>query len=209
MSEPIRLGLVDDHPVVREGLRAFLESYPDIHIAVEAANGAEALAQLGQTDCDVVLLDLVLRDGMDGIATFFAIRAQHPGTAVLILTSYHDPGSLTQLRDAGAAGYLDKTVQPDDLLTAIRWVARGHTVWEHLPRQASTSEPLTAREQDVLVHLAQGLANKEIAAALGISEKTVKVHVSHILSKLGVYDRTQALIAAHRLGLVRLDLPEP
>lgn len=200
MSDVIRVGLVDDHPVVREGLRVFLESTAQVDIQVDSSSGEEALLQMEQRPCDVVLLDLVLRRGMDGIAAFEQIQRRWPKTAVLILTSYRDPDSLRYLRQHGAAGYLDKTVEPDDLLEAIRQVAKGRSVWDALP--PAPTESLTAREQEVLTQLAEGLANKEIAQRLHISEKTVKVHVSHILAKLNVYDRTQAVIRAHQAGLI-------
>lgn len=198
----IRVALVDDHRVVREGLRVFLESSAEVVIAVDAATGEEALAQLEEHACDVVLLDLVLRQGIDGVATFERVHARWPGTAVLILTSYRDRDSLQYLRNRGAAGYLDKTVEPEDLLAAIRMVAKGHHIWEDFSEK--TVDPLTARELQVLGELAEGRSNKEIAQHLGISEKTVKAHVGHILSKLHVYDRTQAVIQAHRTGLIRL-----
>ena len=204
MSEVVRVGLIDDHPVVREGLRVFLESTDHVKIQVDAASGEEGLLQLEQHPCDVVVLDLVLRGGMDGVATFEQIRGRWPDVAVLILTSYRDPDRLRYLRQQGAAGYLDKTVEPDDLLESIRQVAKGRFVWDALP--VEPMESLTAREKDVLVQLAEGLANKEIAQRLHISEKTVKVHISHILAKLNVYDRTQAVIRAHKMGLIHWDI---
>lgn len=207
MSQPVRVGLIDDHPVVREGLRVFLESSPDIDIVFDAGMGDEAIRLLNDKTCDVVVLDLVLREGLGGIATFDLIRSKWPDTTVLILTSYRDPDSLRYLQNHGAKGYLDKTVEPDDLLEAIRMVAKGRTVWDVLPEQTSghrTIEELTPREVDVLKKMAEGLSNKQIASDLSISEKTVKVHVSHILAKLNVYDRTQAVIAGHQLGLVHL-----
>ncbi len=205
MSAVIRVGLVDDHPVVREGLRVFLESTAQVEIVVDAASGDEALGQLEQQPCDVVVLDLVLKTGMDGVATFESIQRRWPRTAVLILTSYRDAERLRYLRQHGAAGYLDKTVEPDDLLEAIRQVAKGRFIWDALPEPA---ESLTAREQEVLMQLAEGLANKEIAQRLHISEKTVKVHISHILAKLNVYDRTQAVIRAHKAGLIHWESPD-
>ncbi len=210
MSNSIRLGLIDDHPVVREGLRTFFEAAQDIVIAFESATGEDALTELDHTACDVVLLDLVLLDGMDGVLTFEAIRSRFPGIKVIILTSYRDPHQLTYLRNQGAAGYLDKTVQPDDLLRAVQWIYQGHSVWDS-PTNASphSIESLTGRERAVLEQMATGLSNKEIATRLVISEKTVKVHVSHILGKLAVYDRTQAVIVAHQLGLVRFGGTNP
>ncbi len=208
----IRVGLIDDHPVVREGLRVFLESSLDIEVTLDCARGDEALVQLSGRRCDVILLDLVLREGPDGVATFDAIMRQWPHLKIIVLTSYRDTDSLAYLRSHGARGYLDKTVEPDDLLMSIRQVAKGRSIWDPSlpgPVRQLPLEPLTPRETDVLRLLAEGLSNKEIAHRLGIREKTVKVHVSHLLGKLSVYDRTQAVIAAHQAGLVRLSSTEP
>ena len=203
MPELIRVGLVDDHPVVREGLRVFLELSPDIVITVDAGGAGEAIRQLAANACDVLLLDLVLSGSEGGVTVFDTVQRRWPSMRILILTSYRDQASLAYLQSHGAMGYLDKSVEPDHLLQAIRLVARGHSVWKQTPAAATgTSETLTRRETEVLVRLTQGLSNKEVAAALKISEKTVKVHVSHLLAKLGVYDRTQAVIAAYQKGLV-------
>ncbi len=207
IDNTIRVGLIDDHPVVREGLRMFLESAPHVVITVDCGSGDEALEQMKTNPCDVIVLDLVLRQGLDGVATFERITRQWPETKVLILTSYRDAERLRYLHDHGAAGYLDKTVEPDDLLEAIRLVAKGRFVWDTRPQDRASAlpvEPLTSRESGVLDLVAEGLSNKEIAQRLNISEKTVKVHISHILAKLNVYDRTQAVIVAHQIGLIRL-----
>ncbi len=184
----------------------FLESAPDIRVSLDCDGGETALDALKHATCDVILLDLVLRRGMDGVTTFNRIRETWPHMAIIILTSYQDPTSLSYLQSHGASGYLDKTISPDDLLQAIRLVARGHSVWDPTPKLPSPTllEPLTSRETHVLQLLAEGLSNKEIGSRLAISEKTVKVHVSHILGKLNVYDRTQAVISAHQRGLVHL-----
>lgn len=203
----IRVGIVDDHPVVREGLRMLLRVVPDIDVTLECEDGPGAIEALNHVLCDVLLLDLKLKGNLDGLATFDAIQQQWPALRVIILTSYRDPDSLAYVEARGAHGYLDKTVEPDDLLTAIRQVARGRRIWDRNPTTAvlpSLAEPLTAREQEVLMLLAQGLSNKEIGVRLGIREKTVKVHLSHLFAKLAVYDRTQAVIVAYRRGLVRL-----
>lgn len=208
-SDMIRVGLVDDHPVVREGLRVFLESSHDIVITIDAGGANEALDQLASHACDVLLLDLVLGDSGGGLAVFDTVRSRWPGLRVLILTSYRDLASQAYLQSHGAMGYLDKSVEPDHLLDAIRLVFHGHSVWKpETGTPSASSSALTRREQDVLTRLAQGLSNKEVAASLQISEKTVKVHVSHLLAKLEVYDRTQAVIIAYQRGLVALP-PQP
>ncbi len=206
MTRPIRVAIVDDHPVVREGLRVFLDALDDIEVTLEAENGPKALDALARRPADVLLLDLSLGAKLDGLALFDQIAHEYPAIKVIILTSSRDPQALTYLQWHGAAGYLDKTVGPDDLLTAIRQVSQGRKIWDPILDDTAPplKEPLTPREAEVLSLLAEGLANKEIAARLNIREKTVKVHISHILAKLAVYDRTQAVIAAHQRGLVRL-----
>jgi NarL family two-component system response regulator LiaR len=205
-----RVVIVDDHAVVRRGLRAFLELQPDIEVVGEAADGATAEQISASVRPDLVLMDLVM-PGSDGIATIRRLRAAHPGTAVLVLTSYVDDVHVFAALEAGAAGYLLKDVQPDELVRAIRQVRQGGTALH--PKVASrlvqhTAQPssftdFTPRERDVLRLLAEGFANKEIAHRLSVSEKTVKTHVSNILQKLGVADRTQAALLAVRRGLVQ------
>ena len=206
----IRLLLVDDHAVVREGLRAFLRLQPDLEVGGEAADGAAALELAGALQPDVVLLDLLMPRG-DGLSVLRALRERVPAARVLVLTSYADDAQLFAAMDAGAAGYMLKDVEPDALATAIRDVAAGRPalhphVARRLMRQAGRPEPgladLTARERDVLRLIVEGLANKEIAGRLRIGEKTVKTHVSRVLGKLGVVDRTQAAVLAIRLRLV-------
>lgn len=242
----IRVGLVDDHPVVREGLRSFLQLAEDIEVVAEAGSGREAIEVVQTIAIDVLLMDLVMEGEHDGITATRQISRAHPEIRILALTSFQDATRMMSVIEAGAISYLQKDVSPDHLLSAIRQTAAGRTVLEPsallelrrtaitttsestpaptptpTPRSTSASaptstlanradllrlvEPLTQREQEVLHALANGLSNKEIAAKLGIAEKTVKVHVSHILGKLGVYDRTQALLAAAKLGLVHLD----
>ena len=207
---PTRVVIVDDHAVVRRGLRAFLELQPDIEVVGEAADGATAEQVVASTGPDLVLMDLVMPPG-DGITTIRRLRQAHPGTAVLVLTSYVDDVHVFAALEAGAAGYLLKDVQPDELVRAIRQVRQGEPALH--PKVASrlvqhTAQPssfadFTRRERDVLRLLAEGFANKEIARRLSLSEKTVKTHVSHILQKLGVADRTQAALLAVRRGLVQ------
>lgn len=210
MTARTRVLIVDDHAVVRRGLRAFLELQPDIDVVGEAANGATAEQISAILRPDLVLMDLVM-PGSDGIATIRRLRAAHPETAILVLTSYVDDVHIFAALEAGASGYLLKDVQPDDLVRAIRQVRKGEPALH--PKVASrlvqhTAQPssfadFTPRQRDVLRLLAEGFANKEIARRLSVSEKTVKTHVSNILQKLGVADRTQAALLAVRRGLVQ------
>jgi NarL family two-component system response regulator LiaR len=206
----IRLLLVDDHAVVREGLRAFLRLQPDIEVCGEAADGEVAVSLVASLHPDVVMLDLVMPGG-DGLQALRAIRESAQDTRVLVLTSYADDAQLFAAMEAGAAGYMLKDVAPDELATAIRDVAAGRPalhplVARRLMRQGPPASPglaeLTARERDVLRLIVEGLANKEIATRLRIGEKTVKTHVSRVLGKLGVVDRTQAAVLAIRSRLV-------
>ena len=178
----------------------------------EAADGEEALALAAETTPDVALVDLVM-PRLDGIATIERLRTASPATRVLVLTSFLDDDKIFPAVRAGAAGYLLKDAQPDDLVAAIRTVSEGKAqldpsvaarVLEELAADTRTPAPelLTAREREVLALLARGLANKAIARELGVTEKTVKTHVSNILGKLGVHDRTQAALYAVRQGLV-------
>jgi len=211
VSAPVRLLLVDDHAVVREGLRAFLRLQPDLEVCGEAADGETALRLAASLRPDVVLLDLVMPHG-DGLSVLRAMREHVPESRVLVLTSYADDAQLFAAMEAGAAGYMLKDVDPDALAAAIRDVAAGRPalhpqVARRLMRQRGAgAEPgladLTARERDVLRLIVEGLANKEIAARLRIGEKTVKTHVSRVLGKLGVLDRTQAAVLAIRSRLV-------
>jgi two-component system, NarL family, response regulator LiaR len=206
---PIRILLVDDHSVVREGLRMFLRRDPELDVVGEAANGAEAIEMARALRPDVVLMDLVM-PVMDGIAATDAIRDELPSTEVVALTSVIESESVVRAMKAGAIGYLLKDTQAPELRRAIKAAAAGEV---QLSAQASaylrqhmrfpdTHQPLTERETQVLHLLAQGLSNKDIARALQVVEDTVKSHVAHILEKLGVQSRTQAVLAAMRLGLV-------
>jgi len=206
----IRLLLVDDHAVVREGLRAFLRLQPDLEICGEASDGEAAVQLAVSLHPDVVVLDLVMPGG-DGLSALRALRERVPDARVLVLTSYADDAQLFAAMEAGAAGYMLKDVEPDALAAAIREVAAGRPalhpqVARRLMRQGPQAAPgladLTARERDVLRLIVEGLANKEIAARLRIGEKTVKTHVSRVLGKLGVLDRTQAAVLAIRSRLV-------
>ncbi len=199
--------LVDDHPVVRQGLRTFLDLQPDIQVVGEAADGIEAVAQAERLQPDVVLMDLVL-PALDGIGAIRRIRTLSPSTKVLVLTSFGEDSRIFPAIKAGAAGYLLKDVEPQELAGAIRRVCDGEgllhpAVAARVMRElagegAAASERLTARELDVLELLAAGRSNREIAAELVLSEKTVKTHVSNILAKLHLPDRTQAALYAVR-----------
>ena len=205
----IRVLIVDDHSVVREGLRMFLARDPDLEVVGEAADGAKAIEQARRLRPDVVVMDLLMPI-LDGMAATRAIRSELPETEVLALTSILGSASVVEAIRAGAIGYLHKDTQAAELRTAIKAAAAGQM---HLSPQASAyllgavrmperPEPLTPREMDVLRLLAQGQSNKEIARTLYLVEETVKDHVRHILAKLGVKSRTQAVLAAIRLRIV-------
>ncbi len=209
---PIRLLIADDHAVVRAGLRTMVAD-SEIEIAAEACNGTEALQLVEKHSPDVVMLDVRMPES-DGIACLGRLRAELPELPVLMFSAYDNPTYIARAVALGAAGYLVKTVSQDEILSAIRRVAAGETIWTRevlrrvtgalsTPRVAVDLEvPLTKRESEVLKQLALGLSNKEIALALSISYETVKEHVQHILRKVGVSDRTQAAVWAVRKGLV-------
>jgi len=208
VADPIRVLLVDDHAVVREGLRAFLRLQRDMEVVGEAAGGDDALAVARSTQPDVIVLDLVMPGG-DGISVLRRVREEVPQARVLVLTSFDDDAQIFAATSAGAGGYMLKDVDPSDLADVISAVAEGRPALDgrvaaRLMRRAGAppSDELTARERDVLTLMAEGLANKEIAQRLGIGEKTVKTHVSRVLDKLGVADRTQAAVLAIRRHLV-------
>ena len=211
MTQPISVLIVDDHPVVRRGLRALLEVQDGIEVTGEAGDGATALALAAERAPDVILLDLKL-PGMDGIAVLGELRTRNNPARVLVLTSATEPASASLAVRSGAAGMLYKDVDPDALVRAIRSVHDGHLLLApeaagSLVRSAGSWGPgtpgsgldaLTSREREVLAELTKGRSNREIARALGVSEKTVKAHVSAVLAKLGVQDRTQAALLAVR-----------
>jgi NarL family two-component system response regulator LiaR len=209
----IRVLIADDHAVVRQGLRTFLELHEDIEVVGEAADGEEAVAAVSRTEPDVALVDLVM-PRLGGIDAIRRIRHDSPSTRVLVLTSFADDQSVLPALRAGAAGYLLKDVQPRELVGAIRTIHGGEAllapaVATQLVEQLGAEEPprepddrLTPREREVLAQLARGLPNKLIALELGVSERTVKTHVSSILGKLGFTDRTQAAVYAVRHGVL-------
>lgn len=211
MSEPIRVLIVDDHPVVRDGLRAILATEPGIAVAGAAATGTEAIRMAGIHRPDVVLMDLQM-PGTNGMAATAAIRSRHPEIGVLILTTYDSDADITGAIEAGATGYLLKDASRDDLLTAVRAAARGEPVLSPavtsrvLGRmRAPRAEGLSPREAEVLRAVSRGLANKQIASELHLSQATVKTHLEHIFAKLGVDDRTAAATVALQRGLIRLE----
>ena len=208
MAQPIRVLIVDDHPVVRRGLRVLLEVQDGFEVAGEAGDGPAALALAAGRSPDVILLDLKL-PGMDGIAVLGELAARGCAARVLVLTSMTEPASAGAALRSGAAGVLYKDVDPDALVRAVRAVHDGHLLLAPeaagpLLRSASRGVPgldaLTPREREVLAEIARGRSNREIARALGVAEKTVKTHVSSVLAKLGVQDRTQAALVAVRHG---------
>ena len=209
----IRVLIADDHGVVRQGLRMFLGSDPELEIIGEARDGAEALRLSRELCPDVVLMDLLM-PVMDGIAATAAIRRQVPETEVVALTSVLEDASVVEAVRAGAIGYLLKDTDAQELRRAIKAAAAGQVqlapqAAARLMREVRFPETgratLTARETDVLRLLAQGKSNKEIAQALSLGEQTVKTHVSHILDKLEMPSRTQAALYAIRIGLVSSD----
>jgi NarL family two-component system response regulator LiaR len=209
---PIRILLVDDHAVVRQGLKMFLGLDPDLEVVGEAENGEEAIRLTRKLTPDVVLMDLLM-PVMDGITAISSLRRDFPDTEVIALTSVLEDEAVMKAMRAGAIGYLLKDTQAEELRRAIKAAAAGQV--QLSPQAAArlmrevrapeSPEKLTERETDVLRLLALGRANKEIALELNIGEKTVKTHVSSILRKLGVPSRTQAALYAVRIGLVSME----
>jgi NarL family two-component system response regulator LiaR len=208
----IRILIVDDHAVVREGLRAFLELQDGLEVVGEAADGDAALDQAERLRPDVILMDLLMPN-LDGVAAMRALRSRLPAARVVVLTSFLEEDRLLPAIQAGAAGYMLKNAEPSELARAIRAAHAGEAVIDptvaarlvHAIADGSRLHApgvLTRREREVLELIARGRSNKRIAGELGIAEKTVKTHVGHLLAKLGVADRTQAALLAVREGLV-------
>ncbi len=207
MSEPIRILCVDDHPLIREGIAALIRNQADMLLVAEAATGREALQRFREHQPDVTLLDLRLPD-MSGIDTLIAIRSEQPQARVILLTTFEGDVEIQRALEAGARGYLLKSMPPGDLLAGIRDVHAGK---KRIPPEVAAQlaehlgeETLTPRELGVLKQLAGGNRNREIAGKLFITEETVKVHVKHIIEKLGANDRTDAVSIALRRGIIHL-----
>jgi DNA-binding NarL/FixJ family response regulator len=206
---PVRLLVCDDHVVVRAGLRALLDSAPGIEVVGEAGTGEEALALTARLTPDVVLMDLQLGDGIDGVETTRRLTTA-PGTAphVLVLTTYDTDADITRAIEAGATGYLLKAERPEELFAAIHAAAQGRTALSApvasrvMAKLRSPRPSLTDRERDILAQLARGLGNREIARALFISEATVKTHLRRIYDKLGVDTRAGAVAVAKEQRLL-------
>jgi len=207
----IRVLIADDHAVVRQGLRTYLELQDDVEVVAEAADGREAVAAAARLAPDVVLLDLAMPE-LDGVAALGELRERAPAARVIVLTSFGEDDRLFAALRGGAAGFLLKDTEPGDLVRAIRTAHAGHSplspatatrVVEELTRGGRPREAdvLTQRELEVLRLIARGRSNKRIALELGVAEKTVKTHVGHLLAKLGLTDRTQAALYAVREGL--------
>jgi DNA-binding NarL/FixJ family response regulator len=230
MVDKIRIMIVDDHPLFREGLRRVLEEEADLLVEAEVADGEQAIVLARETHPDVILLDINL-PSMNGLQVTREIKASLPDTAVINLTAYHDEEQIIHAINAGASAYYPKEVMPGKLIFAVRQVIRGQWVIDdEVLDEDQISEwrldqyrtlappgipddsrfvPLSAREMEILQHAARGSSNKEIAHSLRISQQTVKNHISSILRKLDVKDRTEAAVYALRHGWIRLEDTKP
>ena len=211
---PIQIVLVDDHRVVRRGLRSLLEAFPDLNVIGEVSSGEALLEQVEAWLPDVVVMDLLLPGGMDGIEATRRVRAITPHTQVVVLTAYTDEARVVAALRAGAIGYVRKEAAPEVLLAAVRAAALGQsmldpniagTVLQELVAAAQVQDDLTQRELQVLRLLAHGCTNRQIADELVVGVETVKTHVGNILAKLHLAHRTQAVIHALKQGLISLD----
>ncbi len=219
MANQITIIIADDHEVVRNGVRSYLETTDDFKVVGEAASGEDAIALVSELIPDVVLMDLIM-PGMDGVETIRKVKSISPRSQVVVLTSYHDDVHIFPALKAGAISYILKDIRMDKLVDALRMAVQGEVTLHPLVaarvlqniRSDNGEEPslfteLTDRELDVLKLIATGLTNKQIAEELVISEYTVKGHVSNILSKLHLADRTQAAVYAWQIGFVQRDSP--
>lgn len=214
MANPIRVVLVDDHQVARHGLQSYLKACEDLEVVGEAASGEEALQKIEEWMPDVVVMDLLMPGGINGIETIKQVRALLPHTHIVALTSSTDDALVGAALRAGAIGYVRKEARLEILLDSLRAAARGQSlldpgvasvVMQELTRVGQPGVELTEREQEVLHQLALGRTNHEIAEALTVSDETVKTHVGNILTKLHLAHRTQAVIYALKKGLISLD----
>jgi len=219
MSNPIRILIVDDHAVVREGLRSFIQVKPDMEVVGEAADGIEAVEKALSLEPDVILLDIVM-PRLDGVGTIEQLNQESCKARILVITSFTEDDQIFPAIKAGALGYLLKDSMPNELIQAIRDVYRGEPclhptiarkLMDELNRERDlppTEEPLTERELEVLTLIAQGYSNREIGEQLHLSERTVGKYVSNILDKLHLANRTQAALYGLRKGIANLDLGE-
>ncbi len=206
---PIRIALIDDHRIVRRGLSAYFAAQPDIIVVGEASSGEEALQLAESWQADVIVIDVLMPGGIDGIETTRRLKRLLPRTQIIILSGYADDARVIGALRAGAITYVEKDSQPEQLLEAVRGAVQGKAIFEPTLMQRilqaqtmKSSDVLTERESEVLRLLAEGLTNAEIAVRLSVSEETVKTHVAGILRKLGLAHRTQAAIYALRNGIV-------
>ncbi|MDN5272420.1 response regulator transcription factor [Chloroflexus sp. MS-CIW-1] len=206
---PIRVALVDDHKIVRRGLSAYFAAQPDIIVVGEASSGEEALQLAESWQADVIVIDVLMPGGIDGIETTRRLKRLLPQVQIIILSGYADDARVIGALRAGAITYVEKDSQPEQLLEAVRGAVQGKAIFEPTLMQRilqaqtmKSSDVLTERESEVLRLLAEGLTNAEIAVRLSVSEETVKTHVAGILRKLGLAHRTQAAIYALRNGIV-------
>ena len=207
---PVSIAIVDDHRVVARSLKAYLESFPDFTVVGIATSGEQLLTQIQKWKPQVVLQDLLMPGGIDGVETIRRISECAPSVKVVALTASTDEARMLGALRAGAAGYIRKDAEPEVLLAAVRAVARGKTyidpsVSGQLLRATTPHEDLTPRETEVLRQLALGQSNKEIADALSIGDETVKTHVGNVFAKLQVENRAQAIVQALKRGLVSLE----
>jgi NarL family two-component system response regulator LiaR len=207
---PVTIVLVDDHRVVTSSLKSYLDAFADLSVVGIAASGEEVLQRLDEWRPQIILQDLLLPGGIDGIETTRRVLERKPQIGIIALTASMDEARMMGVLRVGALGYVRKDAEPEILLAAVRSVSRGTpyidpSISRRIQQDGAPADDLTPRELDVLRHLALGRSNKEIAAALAIAPETVKTHVGHVLAKLQVEGRAQAIVHALKRGLVSLD----